>query len=447
MEQLLQVTYAGVTEQRGQRRVWLEGGRLEKAGFRHGEAFTSTLDLDARKLVLEVNFMGDRQVSGRKRKGQDGYMPILDLCNADIAELVGAGEKVRVAFYPGRIEISLHHEERARLHREARTRSHLDAGMVKTGTLCAGAGISTAALHDGLKASGLISSSEWLVDMEGRYLEIADNANHSVTDKTRLIVGTIEEIEARDLSEVDILNVSLSCTIHASCGKAKKGLAIAEQDSSITSMFGLVRVIRATRPSIIVSENVTEAMSSASYLMLKAELVRLGYRISERVLDSTHAGSIEHRERYWFVAVSKGLPAVQLEELVAEPKRYTTLGDLLEDTPETQSAFRHFEYLDEKEKRDIAAGKGFRQQIFSEGAERVSTVTRQYAKIRSTDPKLAGPEGTSRLFTVVEHARLKGIPEHLLAGTGWTIGHEAAGQSILYGHAVAIGKLTAKSLR
>lgn len=447
MEQLLQVAYAGVTDQRGQRRVWLEGGRLEKAGFRYGEAFVSTLDLDARKLILEVNFMGDRQVSGRKRKGQDGYTPILDLCNADIASLVGAGEKVRVAFYPGRIEISLHHEERARLHREARTRAHLDAGMVKTGTLCAGAGISTAALHDGLKASGLLSSCEWMVDMEGRYLEIADNANHSVTDKTRLIVGTIEEIEAKDLSEVDILNVSLSCTIHASCGKAKKGLAIAEQDSSITSMFGLVRVIRATRPSVIVSENVTEAMSSASYLMLKAELVRLGYRLSETVLNSTHAGSIENRERYWFVAVSKGLPAVQLEDLVPEPRQYAKVADILEDTPETRNAFRHYEYLDEKEKRDIAAGKGFRQQIVTEEAERVGCLGRGYAKVRQTESRLAGSEGKSRLFTVLEHARLKGIPEHLLAGTGWTIGHEAAGQSILYGHAVAIGKLTAKSLR
>lgn len=443
----MQISYAGVTEQRGQRRIWLEGGRLDKAGFAYGEAFTSTLNLDTKTLTLELHFMGDRQVSGRKRKNQDGYTPILDLCNADIAELVGGGERVRVAFYEGRIEISLHHEERDRLHRENRTRTHLESGIVKTGTLCAGAGISTAALHDGLKAEGLQSQCEWLVDMEGRFLEMADQNNHAISDKTRLVVGTLEEIETTDLSEVDIVNVSLSCTIHAACGKAKKGLAIAEEDNSITSMFGLVRIIKTTRPSVVVSENVTEAMSSASYLMLKAELKRLGYRISEAVLNSEQAGSIENRERYWFVAVSKGLPEVKLEELVNEPRRFQTVGELIEDTPETRDAFRHFEYLDAKEQRDIAAGKGFRQQKFSVDATRISTVTAQYARIRSTDPKLEGEDGKSRLFSVTEHMRLKGIPEHLLAGCGWTWGHQAAGQSILYGHAVGIGKLTAKSLQ
>lgn len=442
----MQISYSAVTEQRGQSRIWLEGGRLEKAGFAHGEAFTSTLNLDTKTLTLDLNFMGDRQVSGRKRKAQDGHTPILDLCNADIATLVGAGERVKVAFYEGRIEISLHHEERDRVHRENRTRTHLDSGIVKTGTLCAGAGISTAALHDGLKAEGLQSQCEWLVDMEGRYLEIADQNNHAVSDKTRLLVGTLEEIETKELSEVDILSVSLSCTIHAACGKAKKGLAIAEEDNSITSMFGLVRIIKATLPSVIVSENVTEAMHSASYLMLKAELQRLGYRISETVLNSDQAGTIENRERYWFVAVSKGLPAVKLEDLMKEPRRFNTVGEIIDDTPETREAFRHFEYLDAKEKRDIAAGKGFRQQLFTMESAQVGCIGRGYSKIRSTEPKLAGEDGKSRLFTVAEHMRLKGIPEHLLSGCTWTLGHEAAGQSILYGHAVGIGKLTAKTL-
>lgn len=445
MEKLLQISYAGVTEQRGQRRIWLEGGRLEKAGFAHGEAFTSTLNLTTRTLTLELNFMGDRQVAGRKRRNSDQYTPILDLCNADIADLVGGGERVRVAFYPGRIEISLHHEELMREHREARTKANLDAGCITTGTLGAGAGISTAALHDGLKHGGLQSECSWVVDMEGRFLAIADANNHAVTDKTRLVVATMEELETTDLSEVDILNVSLSCTIHASCGKAKKGIAIAEEDSSITSMFGLVRIIRATMPSCIVSENVTEAMNSAAFLMLKAELQRLGYRVSEAVLNSTHAGTIENRERWWFCAVSKGLPAVKLEDLVPELRQYHAVSEIIEDTPETRAAFRHFEYLDEKEKRDIAAGKGFRQQIFGVDAKSVGCVTAGYARIRSTDPKLAGEGGKSRLFTVLEHMRLKGIPEHLLKGCGVTIGHEAAGQSILYGHAVAIGKLTAST--
>lgn len=443
----IQISYSKVTEQRGQKRLWLEGGRLEKAGFAHGEAFVSVLDVERRTLTLELHFMGDRQVSGRKRKGSDTYTPILDLCNAEIARLVGTGERVKVTYYQGKIVIALHHEELQREEREARTKAAIATGVVKTGTVCAGAGISTAAVHQGLKQEGLIAQCEWMVDVDGRYLEIADANNPVVTENTKLVVATVEEIDSGDLSPVDILNVSLPCDIHASCGKAKKGLASAEEDPSITSVFGLVQVIKATRPSVIISENVVEAKTSAAYLMIRAELVRLGYRLSESVLNGSDAGSIENRERYWFVAVSKGLPQIALEQLLPEPRRFGVVAELLEDTTETRSAYRHYEYLDIKEARDKAAGKGFRQQLITPDAVSVGCIGKGYQKVRSTEPRLVGPDGTSRLFTVKEHCRLKGIPEDLLQGCLPTIGHEAAGQSVLWGHGVAIGALTALSMR
>ena len=443
----IQVSYSKVTEQRGQKRLWLEGGRLERAGFAHGEAYITVLDVERRTLTLELHFMGDRQVAGRKKKGGETYTPILDLCNAEVAHMVGSCEKVKVSYYHGKVVISLHHEELQRELREARTKAAFAAGVVKTGTVCAGAGISTAAVHEGLKREGMIAECEWVVDVDGRYLEIADANNPVVTESTRLIVGTIEEVEAGELSPVDILNVSLPCDIHAACGKAKKRLAIAEEDSSITSVFGLVQVIKATMPSVIISENVVEARSSAAYLMIRAELERLGYRLSETVLNGHDAGSIESRERYWFVAVSKGLAHVALEDLVPEAKRFSVVAEVLDDTPETQSAFRYYDYLDIKEERDRAAGKGFRQQLVTVDAESVGCIGKGYQKVRSTEPRLSGLDGKSRLFTVDEHCRLKGIPEALLRDCLPTIGHEAAGQSVLWGHGVAIGALTALSMR
>src|SRR3546814_1027218 len=69
-------------------------------------------------------------------------------------------------------------------------------------------------------------------------------------------------------------------------------------------------------------------------------------------------------------------------------------------------------YLREKEERDIAAGKGFRMQIFQPDSTKIATLTRGYAKIRSTDPKLQHPTDPTllRQITPVEHARLKGVP-------------------------------------
>src|SRR3546814_9660713 len=82
-------------------------------------------------------------------------------------------------------------------------------------------------------------------------------------------------------------------------------------------------------------------------------------------------------------------------------------------------------YLREKEERDIVAGKGFRMQIFQPDSTKIATLTRGYAKIRSTDPKLQHPTDPTllRQLTPSEHARIKGVPEKMIEWLGITISH------------------------
>src|SRR3546814_17488497 len=70
---------------------------------------------------------------------------------------------------------------------------------------------------------------------------------------------------------------------------------------------------------------------------------------------------------------------------------YTTLFRSLEDIDLDSPLWSTMSYLREKEERDIAAGKGFRMQIFQPDSTKIATLTRGYAKIRSTDPKLQHP--------------------------------------------------------
>lgn len=439
-------SYIKVGQNKGQARLWLESQRLAANGFAPGETYRTVLDLDARTLTLELDLFGDRRVCKRSRKLKAGSVdvPILDLCSAELTEFLGDAERVRVHYTDGKLTISLHHEDVARIERETRLQRNLSQGVIKTGTLCAGAGISTAALHDGLSSDGLRPECSWVVDSDARYLEIADRNNHAITADTHLFVGTVEEMESDLLMPVDLLNVSLPCDIHASCGKAKKGLARAEDDSSITSVFGLVSLVRSLNPSIIVSENVVEAERSSAYAMIRAELKRLGYLITESILNEQHGGALETRRRYWFVAVSSGLPAITFDQFVPEEKRFRTVREILggEYTPE----FKRYEYLDAKEARDIKAGKGFRQNIVTEDAETLGVIGKGYSKVRSTEPRLSGPDGTSRLLSVNEASRARLIPEHLLGDCSFTIGHEAGGQSILYGHGTGIGRMIREGL-
>lgn len=140
------------------------------------------------------------------------------------------------------------------------------------------------------------------------------------------------------------------------------------------------------------------------------------------------------------MAVSSGLSFVDLSQFSIPDKQYKSVADIVIDdefTPE----FKEYEYLAQKEIRDIAAGKGFRQNLVDLTSETVGTIGKGYAKVRGTEPRLKGYNGLSRLFSVEESCKLRLIPEHLLGDCGFTIGHEAAGQSILYQHGMGIGSL------
>ena len=107
--------------------------------------------------------------------------------------------------------------------------------------------------------------------------------------------------------------------------------------------------IRAANPAVLISENVAEAQYSPAYVLLKTELERLGYEIFERVMDAADTGSIEHRKRYWFVALSRGLaPGFSFDALHPEahaPKK--RLADIFEEEI-TESAWADHQYLKDK---------------------------------------------------------------------------------------------------
>jgi len=441
LERNMQIVYSKVSEKSETKRIWIEGGRLAKAGFVFGEAYTVIYDHNKKQIKLELGLFGDRRVSGRKRMGEDHKTPIVDLCSSEITKFVGSTKKVKLTITDGCILIEWHHECQKRLSRESLFKEHIQKGEVSTGTLCAGGGISTAALHDGLLEGGITSKTKWCVDINLRYLEVADRNNHAIDDDTKLVVASIEELANDDLEPVDILNVSLPCDVHAKCAKAKKGLKVAEEDSDITAIVGLLSRVRCVNPSVIVSENVIEAKDSASYMIIKAEITRLGYRIQETILNEVVGGSIEERKRYWFVAVSNGLENFDISQAMNYPRIYSDVNECLESDAVTESLFKDNQGLKDKEVSDLANGKSFRMQFIERDAKSVGVMGKGYNRNRSTEPRLVRGDGKSRLFTVLEACRMRLIPENLIKGCLPTLGHEITGQSILYGHAWSLGML------
>lgn len=441
-----QITYTKVGTTKGQPRLWLESLKLAACGFEPGAKYTVTLDLDARRVVLRIGHEGDRVVSARKRtlsSGQERLTPIIDIANASLREAFEEGQRIRAVLCDGEITFDLHPMEAAKAQREARTRANLEAGTLHEATLCTGGGVSTWALKEGLQQAGVHTVVDWVVDRDGRYLQVALDNNPAITAETRLYEASLEEIDLEALTPVDCIQVSLPCTGHSLSGKSKRKISCAEDHpTDALAVFGLLRILEAVQPSIVISENVPQAMDSASYAIVRAYLLAQGYDITERVLNGSDAGTVENRERWWFAAISSGLNTADfdLDALAPEPQKYASLGELMEPVADDDQAWKDFAYLEAKAKRDKAAGKGFARQLVDADSTRIGTVGRGYAKVRSTEPHIVRADGKQRLLTPVEHARAKGIPEQLVTDVSATMAHEILGQSILFGHALSIGR-------
>lgn len=432
-----QVSYIKVGQNKGNKRLWLEGQRLAMCGFSRGARYHTVFDVQKRSLILRIDEDGDKQTSGRKRGERE--IPIIELCSSSVTEyledVMGDTPRVRVTFEAKCLTITVHPHDLLQSEREKRLAENLLQGLINEATLCVGGGISSYALNAGFNDVGIKAHSEFIVDIEGKYLQNAIQNNPYISDDTRIFEAALEEVETELLGPVDVLNVSLPCTGFSNSGKAKNKIKYGEShEAAGTAVYGLMQILPAVNPSVVISENVPQFKDSATYALIRGTLQKLGYEVQDTVLGR-EMGAIEDRDRHIMVAVSKGIAGKfdlsTIEPSATPPKR---LGDLLDELPTSSELWRTYEYLKAKELRDKSDGKGFSRQLLDEGAEKVGTIGRGYNKARSTEPFVKHPTDPekSRLLSVAEHARVKGIPEHAVAGQSNTVAHEILGQSVLF---------------
>jgi DNA (cytosine-5)-methyltransferase 1 len=443
----IQCSYRKISQHRGKDRFWIDNQKIGIAGFERGASYTVHLDKTANSFRLELDPEGECTVYSKTNSKTGKTVPVIDYKGDAIAYIGKLTNRIRVDIRYGEIICTIHHFDEKQKKREEAFIKNASQGKVTKGSACAGIGIAAAALADGLSDVGVKSTLSWIIDRETKYLQVAIDNNYAVSKDTLVIAGSLEEVEADLIPQTDLVQFSLPCTIHSKAGKAKNKNKVAEQHATdATALLGLMKIIDKANAAIYVSENVVEAMNSASYEMLKSMFMLLGYRIYEFILDDEQAGTIEKRTRYWFVAVSLGLPEIDVTSLETFAKQFNSIADVVEPNTVTDSLWRKHDYLVEKEARDIEAGKNFRRSLYTYSAKKINAIGRFYFKRRSTEPFLVNEEGLERLLTPIEHCRVKGIPEVLVAGVSDMIAHEGLGQSILFNHARGIGRLLGREL-
>lgn len=429
-----QVTYTKLGTNRGKPRIWIEGAKLSVAGFTRHASY-SVCDHADGVLVLKLDDNGLRRVAGRTRNEKD--IPIIDLTMPWLAEKYPENVKLRAVFEAGKITISIHHEDAKKSEREQRLKTNIKNGTVAEATLCAGAGVSTLALHQAAESVGIKSSVKWVVDMELKYLQVAGQNNYAITDDTVFIVGKAEEVERQFFTPVDVLHVTMDCAGLSKAGTSKHKLDSTEHEGA-TALFGVVEAIKTSNPAVLVSENVTEGFGSPIYQLLTMELTRLGYVVHHRIMMGHETPTLENRNRYWLVALSEGISEGFDWGNFELSSPYVTMNDVKEaNIPEDMWCDN--QYLKDKAITDKAAGKGFSRQLLTGEETKCGTIGRHYAKKRSTEPFFVRDDGKERLITKIEHCRVKLIPEKLVDGVCSTIAHQILGQSVDFIQALMVG--------
>lgn len=447
-------------------RIWVEGRKLEREGFHPGTEFK--VDSSHKNQLILVRVDGKptdgsklRTVSGRTRRKSQTTSPIIDLNSQELTRWFSVDDKIRVAIRRGKIIIKAHHTKGLVQERLERIKAKLiEKKKLAVHSQYHGAGVLDLAMHSGFGRAGVSSFVQVAIEIERKYLDISLKQNPELfTEESILIEAPIQDVRFDPRVKAEVLLCGLPCTGYSSAGRAKmrdtKGekrtYLPEEHDASGALFYHTLRYIEACQASIVIIENVKPAATSASFAVIRAVLSAAGYVVSERILNGCEFGALENRDRLCLIAVTEGLEEIiDIDEIVPIVTKPAKLSEVLEDIPLDSERWKSFDYLREKEKRDIAAGKGFRRQLFTGDEGHISTVTRQYAKCRSTDPFIQHPEAEelSRLLTPLEHVRVKGIPQKLIddPDLAVTTSHELLGQSCVFPMFEAVGFALGKQL-
>ncbi len=441
----LQISYLKLSNHKSGKRLWLQGLRLEEAGFSIGSFYQ--VDYADGLILLRASKQGNKV--SRKKLGEN-YYPVIDIVNQKLVDVFGEVDRVNVSIHDtGHIRIELSCIDRKKIDREARLADYLNTGQaLPIASMAHGAGILDYYLHKGLHDENVPSGLIWAVEPEYSYIQTSWNNNPIWSYECEVVEGRIEDIDLHQLKAPLVLVAGLPCTGASKSGRTKNKLKFAEQhESAGTAFIGYLMAVQELSPAICILENVPEYRNTVSMHLIRETLTNWKYRVHETILGR-ELGAFEDRKRLCMVAVSEG---INFEfDLKPVRQRELTLAELLDQVPADSDLWKPCNYLEEKQVRDKASGKGFAMQLVNEQSTRVGTIGRDYSKFRSTEPLVANhPVDSSlkRLLTVEEVARVKTIDKSLVGGMSRTRQVEMMGQSVIGVAFQALGRNLAQCLK
>lgn len=122
---------------------------------------------------------------------------------------------------------------------------------------------------------------------------------------TKLVEGNIEDINVKDIPDIDILTFGFPCTSFSIAGY-QRGL---EDEKTGHLFFEALRVLKAKQPKAFILENVKNLIShdkGKTYRIMREALEDAGYYFREKIMNSCDYANVpQNRERIFVVGFKK----------------------------------------------------------------------------------------------------------------------------------------------
>ena len=124
-------------------------------------------------------------------------------------------------------------------------------------------------------------------------------ANHGIRP-----LGDIRKVDESSLPDLDLICAGIPCQSFSIAGR-KQGFG----DSNGNLFWELLRIVKAKKPHMVVVENVKNLEThdkGETFRTIRESFEGLGYRFFSKVLNSSHYGSPQSRQRIFMIAVLSG---------------------------------------------------------------------------------------------------------------------------------------------
>ncbi len=143
-----------------------------------------------------------------------------------------------------------------------------------------------------------------------------------------IITKKIEEVDAAELGQKyrpDVLLTSPECTSHSIARGAKPG-----SEYSRETAIGIVPWVQAMTPRWVIVENVNRMRKWGRHDELVQMIEKLGYTVSDLLLNSADFGSAQARKRMFLICDREGTKVSRDELLAAETRKRKTARDIID---------------------------------------------------------------------------------------------------------------------